>query len=82
MAYVMGICVYRHIYILYMYMGYAIDAGFNQLRVCDSTWLNTRISPKGKQRSAPETTAILLSLFVHVRFRKESKKKKNMVRNV
>jgi hypothetical protein len=46
-----------------MYMGYAIDAGFKQLKICDSTWLNARISPKGSdQRRKPQ---ILLSLFVH-----------------
>ena len=48
---------------MYMYMGYAIDAGFKQLKICDSTWLNARISPKGSdQRRKPQ---ILLSLFVH-----------------
>ena len=63
--------IYIHIYVytVYMYvniyicMGYAIDAGFKQLKICDSTWLNARISPKGSdQRRKPQ---ILLSLFVH-----------------
>ena len=61
--------IYRYVYTVYMYvniyicMGYAIDAGFKQLKICDSTWLNARISPKGSdQRRKPQ---ILLSLFVH-----------------